>query len=112
MKPSDRYIKVIEWSEEDQCYIGRSPGLMLGGVHGDSEAKVYRELCKAIEEWVQIHEEDGTPLPPPTANKHYSGKFVLRVGESVHEELSLRAATEGESLNSFCKSLLERALHS
>jgi len=31
-KTSDRYVKVVAWSEEDQCYVGRCPGLMLGGV--------------------------------------------------------------------------------
>jgi hypothetical protein len=42
MKASDRYLKVVEWSEEDQCYVGSCPGLMIGGVHGDDEAEVYR----------------------------------------------------------------------
>src|SRR5687768_10874648 len=27
MKDSARYIKIVEWSEEDQCYVGSSPGL-------------------------------------------------------------------------------------
>ena len=30
MKKSDRYLKVVEWCEEDQCYIGSAPSLMLG----------------------------------------------------------------------------------
>jgi len=55
MKPSDRYLKIVEWSEEDQCYVGTSPGLMLGGVHGDDETKVYKELCQVVEEWIRIH---------------------------------------------------------
>ena len=59
MKASDRYLKVVEWSEEDQCYVGRCPGLMLGGVHGDDEAAVYAELCQAVEEWIRICEQDG-----------------------------------------------------
>ncbi len=40
-KTSDRYVKVVAWSEEDQCYVGRCPGLMLGGVHGSDELAVY-----------------------------------------------------------------------
>jgi len=40
-KTSDRYVKVVAWSEEDQCYIGRCPGLMFGGVHGSDERAVY-----------------------------------------------------------------------
>ena len=34
MKPSDRYLKIVEWSDEDGCCVGTCPGLMLGGVQG------------------------------------------------------------------------------
>ena len=81
MKKRDQYMKVVEWSEEDQCYVGRVPGLALGGVHGSDEAKVFAELGQVIDEWIRIYEEDGVPLPPATAGKSYSGKFNLRVGE-------------------------------
>ena len=55
-KASDRYVKMVAWDEEDQCYIGRCPGLMLGGVHGPDEAAVYQELCSLVDEWVRLHE--------------------------------------------------------
>ncbi len=106
MKPSDRYLKIVEWSDENGCYVGACPGLMLGGVHGDDEAAVYAELCQAVEEWVAIHEQDGTPLPPPTADKDYSGKFVVRVGKELHRELAIHALREGVSLNSYCAKVL------
>jgi hypothetical protein len=35
MKTSNHYLKIVEWSEEDQCYVGTCPGLMRGGIHGD-----------------------------------------------------------------------------
>jgi hypothetical protein len=66
-KTSDRYVKVVAWSEGDQCYIGRCPGLMLGGVHGSDEQAVYAELCEVVDEWVQLHEAEGWPLPEPTS---------------------------------------------
>ena len=66
-KTSDRYVKVVAWDEEDQCYIGRCPGLMFGGVHGDDETVVYKELCQAVDEWIQLHEKEGRPLPAPTS---------------------------------------------
>lgn len=106
MKPSDRYLKIVEWSDEDQCYVGNCPGLMLGGVHGEDEAEVYRELCRAVDEWIAIHEEDKDPLPPATAGKQYSGKFVVRVGKDLHKELAVDALREGESLNAYCVSVL------
>ena len=66
MKPSTRYAKIVEWSEEDQCYIGRAPGLFEGGCHGDDEKAVFAELCDIVEEWIEIIETDGLPLPLPT----------------------------------------------
>ena len=66
-KASDRYVKVVAWSEEDQCYVGRCPGLMLGGVHGRGERAVYAELCEAVDEWIRLHETEGRPLPRSTS---------------------------------------------
>lgn len=107
MKLSDRYLKLVEWSEEDQCYIGTCPGLMLGGVHGSNERQVYKALCEAVEDWIQIHEDDDVSLPEPTAGKVYSGKFVVRVGKELHKALTINALKEGESLNTYCVRRLE-----
>lgn len=109
MKPSDKYIKIVEWSDEDGCYVGRCPNLMLGGIHGMDEIEVYRELSEAVEEWIEIYQQDNMPLPPPTANKTYKGKFVLRVSPELHEQLAVRAMIEGDSLNTYCRKILEKA---
>lgn len=106
MKPRDRYLKLVEWSEEGQCYVGTCPGLMMGGVHGRNEARVYAELCRAVDEWIAICEKDGTPLPEPTAGRAYSGKFVLRVGQDLHRELAAESLREGVSLNAYCAKVL------
>ena len=39
-----RYTKFVEWSDEDRCFIGRCPELMLGGVHGDDHESVAARL--------------------------------------------------------------------
>ena len=69
MNESARYAKIVEWSNEDQCYVGSAPGLMFGGCHGDDERKVFDELCVIVEEIIASMKEDGDPLPPPTAGK-------------------------------------------
>ncbi len=66
MKDSARYVKVVEWSDEDGCYVGSSPGLIYGGCHGDDEREVFNELCQIVEEAIQLYQQDGRPLPPPT----------------------------------------------
>jgi predicted HicB family RNase H-like nuclease len=73
---------------------------MHGGIHGDDEAKVYKELCQAAEEWIEIYQEDREPLPESTAGKEYSGKFVVRVGRDLHKALAKNALRQGGSLNS------------
>jgi predicted RNase H-like HicB family nuclease len=108
MKPSDRYLKIVQWSEEDGCYVGTCPGLMLGGVHGPDEAKVYRELCRAVDEWIQIQDQDHEALPKATAKRNYSGKLVVRLGKELHKDLAVRALQRGESLNTFCVKMLRR----
>jgi predicted HicB family RNase H-like nuclease len=96
------YTKMVEWSEEDNCFVGRCPEIMGGGVHGNDEAKVYAELCQAVEEMIELIHTDGRALPEPLAGKKFSGKFVLRVEPSLHRRLAAKALASGESLNSFC----------
>jgi predicted RNase H-like HicB family nuclease len=67
MKDSARYAKIIEWSHDDQCYVGTAPGLMLGGCHGDDEIKVFEELCEIVDEVIDLYKSDGKELPLPTA---------------------------------------------
>ena len=38
MRDSAKYAKIVEWSEEDQCYVSRTPGLIYAGCHGEMVA--------------------------------------------------------------------------
>ena len=69
MNDSARYVKVVEWSEADQCYVGSAPGLVYGGCHGDDEQLVFEELCRIVEEAVSLYRVDGRPLPPATSGR-------------------------------------------
>ena len=96
------YAKFVEWSDEDQCFIGRCPEIMAGGVHGGDEARVYAELCQAVEEMVGLIHADGHAMPDPLGKREFSGKFVLRVEPAMHRRLAAKALAAGESLNSYC----------
>ena len=61
--PAARYTPFVEWSDEDQCYVGQCPELFYGGVHGADRAAVHVELCQAVEEMVAIIQADGKELP-------------------------------------------------
>ena len=75
MKDSAKYIKLVEWFDEDQCYVGSSPGLIFGGCHGDNEREVFRELCRIVEEVVELFRKDGNPLPPATSGRDFANKM-------------------------------------
>ena len=75
MKESAKYVKIVEWSEEDQCYVGSAPGLIYGGCHGDDEKEVFVQLCKVVDEAIILYRKEGKPLPPPTSGRDYANKL-------------------------------------
>ena len=75
MKASARYAKIVEWSDEDACYVGSSPGPLYGGCHGDDEKRVFDELCDIVEQTTDHYRRDGRPLPPPTSGRDFANKM-------------------------------------
>ena len=76
MNESARYVKIVEWSNEDQSFVGQCPGIVGPCCHGDNEAKVYSELCDIVNEWIEILKKEGKSLPPPTAGKDIAKKLL------------------------------------
>lgn len=76
MKESARYAKIVEWSEKDRCYVGSCPGLFYGGCHGQDEQQVFAELCKIVQETIDLYKQDGKALPPPTSGRDYANKML------------------------------------
>jgi len=60
-----KYSLHVEWSEEDQIWIGRSPELFGGGVHGNDRDAVLEELRQAVEEVIENARKTGIPFPGP-----------------------------------------------
>lgn len=76
MNESARYIKIVEWSDKDQCFVGQCPGLIGPCCHGDDETQVYSELCQIVEEWIETLQREGKPLPRPTAGQNLAHKLA------------------------------------
>ena len=75
MNESAKYAKIVEWSDEDQCYVGSAPGLIYGGCHGSDEKMVFEELCQVVEEAIALYHKDGKPLPPATSGRDFANKM-------------------------------------
>ena len=76
MKASSRYVKIVEWSEEDRCFVGSCPGLFDAGCHGNDEKQVFAELCETADETIELYIQDGKPLPEPTCGRDYANKML------------------------------------
>lgn len=75
VKDSAKYAKLVEWSEEDNCYVGSAPGLLYGGCHGDDERQVFSELCEIVEETIALYKADNKPLPPATSGQDFANRM-------------------------------------
>jgi predicted RNase H-like HicB family nuclease len=71
MSKGDKYIKLVEWSDEDGCFIGGCPELFYAGCHGTDSKAVFAELCDVIEETVALYERKKRPLPEPMSGREF-----------------------------------------
>ena len=105
---ADRYTYRVQWSEEDQAYVGlctelpslswlaKTPGAALNGIR--------RLVAETLVEMVRSGE---TP-PRSFASRRYSGNFLVRVPPETHRRLAIEAAEEGVSLNRLASAKLSR----
>ena len=75
MKVSDQYHKWIEWSEEDQIYIGKYPDLITG-IHGDNPVQRYSDLCEVVEDVIQ-HFFQGRPRITTATDSAHAGIRII-----------------------------------
>ena len=70
MSESAKYIKIVEWSDEDECFIGYCPGIIGPCCHGDNEIEVFRQLCEIVDELLAYRQKKNKPLPQPTIGRN------------------------------------------
>lgn len=99
MKNISHYAYKIEWSEEDGEYVGtvlEFPGLSW---LDESPIQALEGIQQVTQECVEDMIRQGEEPPTPISEKHYSGKFMVRVTPNTHRMLAEEAAEQGVSLN-------------
>ena len=71
MTEGAKYVKIVEWSEEDGFFIGSCPELFYGGCHGNDDHEVFDELCQIVEETIALYRREGKQLPSPLSGKEF-----------------------------------------
>jgi len=98
----------MEVTRDEFGYFVRIPDLPGCESSGDSIEEALAAIEEAKESWIAVALETRGTVPTPRGDDEYSGKFVVRVGRSVHRDLVRIAAIEGMSLNAFVSAVLAR----
>lgn len=98
------YAARIEYSEEDDCFIGHIAGINdVIGFHADSVTELHAAFEEAVDDYIESCAKLGRAPQKP-----YSGRILLRVSPEIHARVAIMAQAHGKSLNSWMKELLSR----
>lgn len=99
------YAARIEFSDDDDCFIGRVAGIRdVVGFHGSSVAELRAAFHAAVDDYLATCEALGKSPQRP-----YSGKVMLRIPPDVHAHAAMKAESQGMSLNQWAAEVLSRA---
>ncbi|MDR0476925.1 MAG: type II toxin-antitoxin system HicB family antitoxin [Desulfobulbaceae bacterium] len=98
------YAARVEYSEEDQCFVGHIAGIRdIVGFHGDSVIELRAAFEEAVDDYLETCEKLGQP-----PNRPYSGQFRLRLSPELHARAAMAAETQGKSLNTWASEVIGR----
>lgn len=96
--------------EEGGGYLVEFPDLPGCMADGETVEEALIEAESAMKSWIQTARNFRDPIPEPGISTKYSGQWRLRVPKSLHAALTLRAKSEGVSLNTLAAVLLAEGL--
>ncbi len=99
------------WSDEDGAYVATCPEFPNLSAIGATPEDSFAELRVALRLAIKTYRKEGWPIPAARGVPQYSGQFRLRLPKSLHQSLSVRAETEGVSLNTLAVMLLSSGSH-
>lgn len=104
-----KYRVDINWSEEDRCYIANIPELPNCITHGETMEEAVAMAKEAAEGYLETLRQEGLSIPPPLAEKNFSGKIALRIDPNLHRDIALKASMEGASLSKYIEERLRKS---
>ena len=105
-----RYPMRVYFDSEAEQWVAQVVDLPGCIGAGNSANEAVEAATAFIPEWIEIAEERGLTVSPPTEVPDASGKFVVRLPKSLHARLQDRAASEQTSLNQIALQYLSEGL--
>lgn len=102
------YAYRVVWSAIDGEFLATVAEFPSLSWLDPDQTEALRGIVKLVEDVVADLEANAELVPGPIAERQFSGRFNVRIPESLHRELTLSAAQEGVSLNRFISDRLAR----
>jgi predicted HicB family RNase H-like nuclease len=100
------YAARIEYSNEDECFVGHIAGIRdVIGFHGDSVSELRTAFTEAVDDYLETCARLGR-----SPQKPYSGKVLLRIDPALHAQAASLAEAQGQSLNAWTQELMRKAV--
>jgi len=99
------YTANIEYSAEDQCFIGYLAGISdIVGFHGESINELRQSFEEAVNDYIETCDKlNKTPQQP------YSGNLILQIPPQTHVAIANAAKISGKSINQWAAETLSQA---
>ncbi len=99
------YAATIEFSNEDECFIGHIAGIKdKVGFHGESVKELRESFIEAVDDYTEACSAIGKEPQKP-----YSGKLMLRIPPELHASIATAAQVSGKSINQWISGALSQA---
>ncbi|WP_037344602.1 type II toxin-antitoxin system HicB family antitoxin [Sciscionella sediminilitoris] len=103
------YTYRVSWSPEDGEFVGTCVELPSLSWLADTQQAALSGVEQAVAEAIEDMLAGGEEVPTPLAERRYSGRFNVRVPESLHRRLAMEAAEQDISLNRLISDRLSKA---
>ena len=102
------YTYRVSWSAEDREFVATCLELPSLSWLASTQTKALAGIKKVVDGVVADLIDNNEDVPTPLAERHYSGRFNVRISPELHRELAIRAADHHISLNRFVSDRLAR----
>ena len=97
----EHYTYRITWSAEDDEFVGLCAEFPSLSWLAKERVEALAGITALVADILRDIQAKGETPPQPLAEKHYSGKLVLRLPPEQHRRLAINASEEGVSLNRY-----------
>jgi predicted HicB family RNase H-like nuclease len=100
------YSGSLEFSEKDAVFHGKVVGIKdLISFEGDNVTDLVQDFHNAVDEYLEFCAEQGKEPEKP-----FKGSFNIRIGEELHRNAAIEAATRGISLNALVETAIRQTV--